>query len=322
MPNNPNDLTYDVIDFMLKQGVEIEQATEGFTLRNATNYRDNTTERRSFSEGDFIIRKNQTKHLLITTLFEPKMAFGDSVMYDMSAWSVPMAHNLDAYYASNDPSAETSRLTDLPHRESGVINASAEYAYVIDWEQQSAPNALAELWRMGYRVRSAEKEFMKNGITFSRGTLVVLVGRNYEKRIEIGRDMDQVAEHAGVLIHGMDTGRMDTGMDLASRSSTVLHQPKTAMIVDRPFNSYTAGQIWFQFDQNVGYGFSRIRSWRLASLDLSEFDVIILPGMRGSSPQFGEDEQSALKAWVEQGGTLVATEDAALILSADRTEFV
>ncbi|WP_340105047.1 M14 family metallopeptidase [Rhodohalobacter sp. 8-1] len=322
LPNNPNDLTYDVIDIMLKQGIEVEQASEEFTLRNATDYRENATERRSFNEGDFIIRKDQAKHLLVTTLFEPKMAFGDSVMYDMSVWSVPMAYNLDAYLVRDNPSVETTRIMELPQRESGVINASSEYAFAIDWEQQSAPKALAELWRRGYRVRSAEKEFTKDGRTFNRGTLIVLTGRNYEKRSEISRDMHEVAEHAGVLIYGMDTGRMDTGMDLASRSSKVLHQPKTAMIVDRPFNSYTAGQIWFQFDQNVGYGISRIRSWRLASIDLSEYDVIILPGMRGSSPQFGEDEQSALKLWVEQGGTLVATEDAALNMTADRMEFL
>jgi hypothetical protein len=250
------------------------------------------------------------------------MAFGDSVMYDMSVWSVPMAYNLDAFHTDDDPSVETTRLTELPQKESGVINPSAEYAFVIDWNQQSAPKALAELWRKGYRVRSAEKEFTKDGMTFSRGTLVVLVGRNFEKRSTISRDMREVAEHANVLIHGMETGRMDTGMDLASRSSTVLHQPKTAMIIDRPFNSYTAGQIWFQFDQNIEYGISRIRSWRVTSVDLSEYDVIILPGMRGSSPQFGESEVLALKQWVEQGGTLVAAEDAALNMVSDEMEFV
>ena len=322
LPNNPNDLTYDVIDIMLKQGVEVEQASEDFSQRNTKDYRENSTERRSFSEGDFIIRKNQMKHLLVTTLFEPKMAFGDSVMYDMSVWSIPMAYNLDAYHTDDDPSVETTRLTELPQKESGLINPSAEYAFVIDWNQQSAPKALAELWRKDYRVRSAEKEFTKDGMTFSRGTLVVLAGRNFDKRSAISRDMRDIAEHAEVLIHGMETGRMDAGMDLASRSSTVLHPPKTAMIIDRPFNSYTAGQIWFQFDQNIEFGISRIRSWRVASADLSDYDVIILPGMRGSSPQFGEREISALKAWVEQGGTLVAAEDAALNMVGDDMDFV
>ncbi|MDZ7682017.1 MAG: hypothetical protein U5J63_09990 [Fodinibius sp.] len=37
----------------------------------------------------------------------------------------------------------------------GVDNADAGYAYVIDWSQRYAPNALANLWNAGYRVRSA-----------------------------------------------------------------------------------------------------------------------------------------------------------------------
>jgi len=321
LPNNPNDLTYEVIDIMLKQGVEVEQATDDFSLRNATDYRENSSERRSFSEGDFIIRKDQTKHMFVTTLFEPKMAFGDSVMYDMSVWSIPMAYNLDAYHVNDEPSVESRLLTELPQRYTGVVNPAAEYAFVIDWNQLSAPKALAELWRRDYRVRAAEKEFTLDGQTFSRGTLIVLGGRNYEKRDRIRRDMQEISEHAGVVIHGLDTGRMDEGMDLASRSSMVLHQPKTAMMVDRPFSSYTAGQIWFQFDQNVEYGISRLRSWRLGSVDLSEYDVIILPDMWGSG-NFGESEIDALKQWVRQGGTLVAAEGAALAMASESMDFV
>jgi len=321
LPNNPYDLTYDVIDIMLKQGVEVEQATEDFSLRDATDYREGVSERRSFSEGDFIIRKNQTNHLFVTTLFEPKMAFGDSVMYDMSVWSIPMAYNLDAYYVNDDPSVETSLLTEQPQRDSGVMNASATYAFVIDWNQPNAPKALAELWREDYRVRAAEKEFTIGGRTFSRGTLIVLGGRNYKKRNSMARDMQELAEYAGVMIHGLDTGRMDEGMDLGSRSGMVLHQPKTAMLIDRPFSSYTAGQIWFQFDRNVEYGISRIRSWRLGSVDLSEYDVIILPDMWGSG-NFGDSEIETLKQWVRQGGTLVAAEGAAFAMASESMEFV
>jgi hypothetical protein len=148
-----------------------------------------------------------------------------------------------------------------------------------------------------------------------------LIGRNYDKKDNVSRDMQEVAEYAGVRIHGLDTGRMDSGIDLASRSSNVLHQPKVAMVIDQPFNSYTAGQIMFQFDRNVEYGISRIRSYRLASVDLDEYDVIILPGQRGSAPHYGERQQEALKDWVERGGTLVTTEASALSMTKDRMEW-
>ncbi len=322
LPDNPVDHTYDVIDIMLQQGIEVERATEDFSLRNAIGYRENRGERRSFNSGDFIIRKDQMRHLLVTTLFEPEMAIEDSVMYDMSVWSIPMAYNLDAARVNSNPSVSTERLEEVPQRQTGVINPSADYAFVVDWEQQHAPKALAELWRRDYNVRSAEKTFTKDGVEFTRGTLIILAGRNYDKRGEIRRDMQEVADIAGVQIHGLDTGRMDSGIDLASRSSTVLHQPNVAMVIDQPFNSYTAGQIWFQLDRNVEFGISRIRSHRLAAIDLSEYDVIILPGMWGSGPHFGESQQQALKQWVEQGGTLVAAEDAAINMTGDHMDFV
>ncbi|PKD43374.1 M14 family metallopeptidase [Rhodohalobacter barkolensis] len=322
LPDNPNDHTYDVIDIMLKQGVKVERAGENFSLRNAFDYWDNEPQRRSFSEGDFIIRTNQTKHMFITTLFEPEMAIEDSVMYDMSVWSIPMAYNLDAARVNDDPSVSTSVVDEAPAREKGVINPSAEYAFVIDWNQPTAPKALGELWRRGYKVRSAEKIFTKDGVEFSRGSLIVMLGRNYDKRSDASRDMQEIADYAGVIIRGLETGRMDSGMDLASRSSTVLDQPKVAMVIDQPFNSYTAGQIWFQFDQNVEYGISRIRSHRLASIDLDEYDVIILPGQGGSAPHYGESQQQAVKEWVERGGTLVATEASSHSLTQDRMEWI
>jgi len=322
LPDNPADHTYDVIDIMLKQGVKVERANENFTLRNALDYWDNEPQRRSFSEGDFIIRTNQARHMFITTLFEPEMAIEDSVMYDMSVWSIPMAYNLDAARVNSDPSVSTSMVDEVPARDKGVINPSAEYAFVIDWNQQSAPKALGELWRKGYVVRSAEKTFEKDGVEFSRGSLIVLMGRNYDKRDRVRRDMAEIADYAGVVIHGLETGRMDAGMDLASRSSTVLHQPKVALVIDQPFSSLTAGQIWFQFDRNVEYGISRLRSYRLSSIDLDEYDVIILPGQRGSAPHYGDRQQQALKEWVERGGTLVTTEASVHSLTQDRMEWI
>lgn len=320
LPNNPTDHTYDVIDIMLKQGVTVEQANQGFSAGNAYNYWTGERSDRTFNEGDFIIRTNQSRHLFVTTLFEPEMAIEDSVMYDMSAWSIPMAYNLDAASVNSTPNVSTTEVTVTPAHQSGVINPGAGYAFVVDWNQPSAPKALAELWKRGYTVRTAEKEFASGQLSFSRGTLIVMKGRNYDKRNDIRNDMQEIADSANVVIHGLDTGRMDSGMDLASRSSKVLHEPNVALLVDRPFSSLTAGQIWFQFDRNVEFGISRIRSWQVGSIDLSQYDVIIMPGTWGSAPHFGDREMDAIKHWVERGGTLVATEQSALNLS--RSEFI
>jgi hypothetical protein len=205
-----------------------------------------------------------------------------------------------------------------------VQNPKAGYAYVIEWEQRNAPKALAKLWNAGYRVRSAMETFTYQGTTYGEGSLIVLIGRNHEKKDQITGDMQRIAEEARVNVVGFDTGRMDEGIDLASRDSEPVDEPKVALMVDSPFSSYTAGQIWFLFDRWTEFGISRIRSESLRYMDMNEYDVIIVPGAGwggGISSVLDSTAQERLKTWVRQGGTLVATENAAEFFSKDQSGF-
>lgn len=318
LPDNPNDYTYDVINLMLKHNVEVERATEDFTARNSYDYWDGTSSNRSFSEGDFIIKTDQPAHLFINTLFRRQMEIRDSVMYDMSSWSVPLAYNLNAGWTTSDPRVNTDRVLEPVSHPEGVINLQAGYAYVIDWEQRYAPNALAKLWEHGYNVRAAEKGFTKDGNSFSKGSLVVLLGRNLDKADQIQTDIATIADETGVLIHGFDTGRMDEGSDLGSPSNRPVHEPKVALMMDSPFNSYTAGQLWFLFDRFTEFGISRIRSGDFNNIDLNSYDVILMPGMWGNG-RFNDSSIERLRNWVRDGGTLIGTEGTGAWLTEGRS---
>ena len=71
------------------------------------------------------------------------MEIRDSVMYDMSSWSVPLAYNLDAGWTNSEVRVQTDRVYEAFAQPKGVDNERAEYAYVINWQQQHAPKALA-----------------------------------------------------------------------------------------------------------------------------------------------------------------------------------
>jgi hypothetical protein len=322
LPNNENDYTYQVVNLMLKHGVKIERATENFTQRDSYSYWDGSSSNRRFAAGDFIIKTDQPKHLFINTLFRKQMEIEDSVMYDMAAWSVPLAYNLDAAWTTRVVGTTTEMVTEELKYKSGLVNSGAQYAYVIDWEQRHAPKALAKLWEMDYNVRSARRSFSDENKSYSEGSLIVLVGRNYEKRDRIASDMQKIAEKANVVVNGFDTGRMSKGMDLASGDSQPVEKPNVALMVDSPFSSYTAGQLWFLFDQWTGLGISRIRSGSFSSSNLNEYDVILMPGARGGLSSFwGEDEIEAVKEWVRRGGVLIGTEGSATWLTKDQSGF-
>ncbi|MEP1152100.1 MAG: M14 family metallopeptidase [Balneola sp.] len=311
LPNNSNDYTYDLVNIMLKQGVQVGQATESFSVRNAFDYWDGKSSSREFNEGDFIIKTNQPAHLFINTLMRRQLEIRDSVMYDMSTWSAPLAYNLDAAWTTSDVNVNTTQLEETLIHPNGVMNGNASYGYVIDWEQRNAPKALAQLWKLGYKVRSSEKGFSKGDQKYSRGSLVILLGRNRHKGNDIHSDMREVAEYADVNVVGFNTGRMDEGSDLGSQNMRPLEQPKVAMIIDSGFSSYTAGQMWFLFDQWTEFGIDRIRSGSFGRINLTDYDVILLPNGYGLNGTFSENTRNQIKSWVRNGGTLVAAEGAA-----------
>ncbi len=309
---------YQTIDMLLKHGVVIERTTEPITLRESFDYWDGTNASRSYDSGTFLIRTNQARHVLINTLMQRQMAIEDSVMYDMATWSIPLAYNLDAAWTESDVRVATVTLTAAPELPSGVTRAGARYAYVIDWEQREAPRALSMLWEAGYRVRSVTKTFTVDGQEFSRGTLVVLLGRNREKEGDVETDMARIAEEAGVVIDGMNSGRVDEGIDLASGDSQPVLKPRVGLLSDAPMSSYTVGQLWFLFDQWTGFGIDRIRTGSFASLDLAAYDVLLIPA-GNLSETVDSTETDRLKNWVNGGGTLIATESNAAFFTKDQS---
>ena len=322
LPDNANDYTYQVINMLMKHDVEIERATEDFSQRNSYSYWDGSSSTRGFKEGDFIIKTDQPKHLFINTLFRKQLEIEDSVMYDMATWSVPMAYNLDAAWTTRNVGVSTEKVSEALSYPADIENAGAEYAYVIDWKQRHAPKALAKLWEMGYNVRSAGRSFTSQGKTYTEGSLIVLVGRNYEKKDQIQADMTKLAEETSVVIEGFDTGRMDAGMDLASSDSEPVQKPRVALVIDSPFSSYTAGQLWFLFDQWTEFGIDRIRADNFGLLNLSDYDVVLMPGSwRGLDDVWSEYQVDMLKDWVRNGGVLIGTEGSGSWLTKDRSGF-
>lgn len=338
LPNDDNNYLKSVITILLRQGVKVEQATKDFRLTSARSYRTGNLENKSFSKGTYIISTNQPRHLFINSILSPSMAIEDSVMYDMSTWAAPLAYNLEAYQSNKVINIDSETVTAAPSYDSGLNNPDAQYAYVIDWEQQYAPKALSLLWQKKYRVRTAMKPFSDGIKEYSEGSLIILKGRNLEKKDYIRKDMEEIATKAKVVIDGHNTGRMLSGIDLVSNNTRPVKQPKVAMLVEPPFNTYTAGQLYFLFDQVTALPVERVRTSifqqtaapkfgsRYGYADLNEYDVLILPGGGNNLKKlFGKKQINEIKQWVNGGGVLVATESAATFFtkkSSGMTEVV
>jgi|GEM_PF-36130 len=325
LPDNGSMYLNDVVNILLKHGVKVEKTTGDFSLRNVLNYRTGTTETKRFEKGTYFISTNQSRHLFINTVLQRRLSVEDSVMYDMATWSAPLAYNLEAYSTTSAPAIQTETVNNELNFEANLENKNASYAYVIEWKQRFAPKALNMLWQKGYKVRSARKSFSSESQRFSPGSLVILLGRNLDKVDIIAEDMEAIANEAKVIVKGFDTGRMQKGLDLGSGNMRPVKKPKVAMLIDKPFNTYTTGQLWFLFDQETEMPISKIRtssleqssvsnfSRRYGAADINNYDVLLLPGtsIGNMKKVFDSKALSTLKDWINRGGVLIATEESA-----------
>jgi len=320
---------YDVIGMLRHHGLEVERTTEPAQIDAALHYRTGERTRRRIEAGAYVVPTDQPRHLFVNTLLKRQVSFQDSVMYDMSTWSAPLAYNLEAYSTRQALDGATEPVEKTPTPPSGVANPDAQYAYVIDWNQRHAPTALAKLWRAGYRVRAAHEAFATGDRSFGAGSLIVFLGRNPD-HADAATDMKRIASEAGVEIVGLDTGRMQDPPDLGSENNPPLKPPEVGLLVGEPVSTYTSGQIWYLFDQETTLPVTRIRASDLeqagggggayatgGDVSLDEYGVLILPGGDGLRSIFDSTQIEALRGWVRGGGTLVATEESARFLTAD-----
>ncbi len=66
------------------------------------------TKEKTYPVGSYVVPMDQKEYTLAKTIFEPVSAFGDSIFYDVSAWTMPMAFDLN--YTSLNAS-ELSQIT-------------------------------------------------------------------------------------------------------------------------------------------------------------------------------------------------------------------
>ncbi|MEO0732739.1 MAG: M14 family zinc carboxypeptidase [Bacteroidota bacterium] len=308
----------DLLKVLLLNGVEVERTTEDFAAPT-TSYRTRDRATNSFPAGSLVIPTEQPRHLFVNSLLSNDIQIEDSVMYDMSTWAAPLAYNLEAYVVNNPLLVDTEPVTEVTATGRLVrMGTGKAYAYVIDWNQRNAPRALAKLWKNGVRVRSAMSPFTADdGTEFAAGSLIVLAGRNLEKG-DLDGAMQQLTTEEALNIHRFTTGRVQDGMDLASTRNFPVKQPRAAMLVEPPFDTYTSGQVYFLFDWETELPVERIRVSTLQETDLPKFgsryglaslydyDVLILPNARALDQIFGQTGQAHLRRWLSGGGTLVA----------------
>ena len=290
----------------IRYGAGTGNSVKGFS------YREEKNGNMMADTASLVISTDQVKGNLVKVLFEPNARLSDSLTYDITAWSLPYAYGLEALATEN--SVQTG-----PYRRqvaSPGTTLPEAYAYLSDWNSMEDARFLASILGKGIRVRRANKPFVLDGVSHDRGTLIILRADNRNLPDFLPGLTQAAREHHKILLP-TETGFVEEGKDFGSESVQLIQPPKVALLGGEPTNTLDFGEVWHFFEQQLHYPVTVLHTDYLDQVPLDEYDVLILPG--GSYTEFYTEEMlSGLKAWVAEGGKLIAMEQAIKGLGSEK----
>jgi hypothetical protein len=215
----------------------------------------------------------------------------------VSAWSLPYAYGVAAYGLSSTPNAGWTPVREAPGAAARAQPAAAGYGYLVAPGTQASPG-VARFLEAGGRARVLAKPSTFGGRRWEAGTWFLPALGNDSLRARVA-----AAGLGGVAVP-VRSGLSENGIDLGSENVVAVRLPRTALIGGEGVQATSFGAHWFFLDQELGFRSDQILAGDLSRLDLSRYDVIVLPD--AGSRALGKPGEEALKAWVERGGRLVA----------------
>jgi hypothetical protein len=288
---------YHLAEIIKQHQIDIYRPKDKFTVNNVTYTPENS----------YIVPTNQPQYKLIEGMFECRTSFQDSLFYDVSAWTLPLAFNLE-HANLTGKNFKTNMLgqkletVDFPKGQ--LVDGNSAYAYAFEWHGYYAPRALNTLFQKGLQARVATEKFTgPNGKQFDYGTILIPVVGQPLNPDQLEQLMAQVAQDNGITVYAMNTG-FTSGINLGSPGIYSLTQPKIAMLIGDGVNSNDAGEAWHLLDHRFDINTSLINAESVNRIDLSRYNAIVMAdGFYSTISELGKNR---LRTWVQQGGTLIA----------------
>ena len=268
--------------------------------------RDITKNGKSFKAGKaFAVPMNQPQYRLAKSIFETRTTFNDSLFYDVSTWTMPLAFNLPyAELTSKDMGSLSLNdpLTSVSMPTGEMVGNKGAYAYAIEPHGYLSFKAINRLLSKKVVVQMLNEVHRDGNRTYPRGTMIIPVGIQEHKRAFIEQTIDTIIKEDAVNVYALTTGLAASGIDLGSRSNSTIKEPKVAVLVEGGVSSYEAGEVWHLLDQRYKMKVTLLPVDRLGR-DLSRYNRIIIPNMWGS---LSDGQKKNLKTWISQGGVVIA----------------
>lgn len=238
---------------------------------------------------------------------EPKEGYE---FYDITAWALPFAYGLDAWWTEDAPPVDSRKLTldargnvAIQSLTGGVQGGRTQVAYVFKYDRDSAAFLALRLLLEDYKLAVATKPLRAGGKDWPRGTIIARVVRNPES---LHKRIESLAGELGVEVFAINSGYGDDSpVGLGSDYVNSLKRPSIVVIEDDFVDHASFGSVWHLLERQAGVTFTPMRIRRLLNADLSRFNVIVFPDGGGYAGALGKTGLESLKAWAAKGGVLI-----------------
>lgn len=309
---------YHFVELLNFHRIEVRELGENITEGGIT-YR---------SGEAMIVSLDQAQHQLIRSMFETVTEFEDTMFYDVSTWTVPLAFGLD-FAALSGRRLSSGLLGEVAALEMPVAATpdQAGYAYAFEWSGYYAPRALNRILENDLLARVATDPLVvtttRGQVQLDRGSVIVAFDRQDRARDRIHEVMRTIAREDGVTVHALNSGRSAVGTrspDAGGQFFKALQKPRILLVAGRDLDWYNAGEIWHLLDRRMEMQVTIRDRDRLAGVPLDRYTHLVFVG--GDYENYAPEYAGRIRLWVNEGGTIIGIRQGADWVRANVLDWV
>jgi hypothetical protein len=313
-PGSDTSRAEQLARLLVAQGIQVRRAEEGFQ-----------SGARQLPRGTIIVAAAQPAGRLVRNLLDPETRMDDAFLreqdrrrrerlpdqiYDVTAWSLPLAYDLEVISSDRPVTVRTSDVTESPVAPPPV-SVDGAIGFLMPWGLGAA-SAAVEALREGIRLHSADEPFTHTGRQYNGGTVFVRLSEHPEGT---AAKLQEIARRHGAELVPIRETWTESGISLGSGQVARLAAPRVVMAWDTPVSSLSAGWARYVLERRFGQRVTAVRTATLQNFDLKNYDVLVLPS---GTYNFSEDALRRLKDWIRGGGTLITIAEASRWAARDR----
>ena len=307
------------LEALERNGIEVQVLEAPVRLRGLRDRTGTSVADGSFPAGTFVVEAAQPRNRLIRALLEPDSPVPQEFLdearilvdrgenprfYDVTGYNLPLYFNLQAFGSTDGAPLQSRRWEGAAQAPAALRRAG--YAYLLDGYDSRSLTVLTHLRNQGYRAAVSTVPLLVGGEHLPSGTVVIRTGQNPDS---LHDELAQLVAQYPLRVRVVDSGATDTVVPaLGSADVLPVRTPSIALVSEAPFNGTSFGFAWHALDQLHDLPHTVLRAASLATVDLRDFNVLILPEVSASAlaALLGASGIERVRRWVLDGGTLVA----------------